>query len=664
MQKKCDIVIPVYKSPEWVKLCVYAIFKTTKLELLDKVILVNDCDDEYTINCLNNLKEKYGDKIIIEQNKKNLGFVGTSNKGMKISKADYVLLLNTDCILSMNAIEKMINAMEQDKEIGLLSPISSNAANLTLEMFEGFNYSDMNDLLEKKFSGKIFDACTIVGNCLMITKECIKKVGYLDEAYGLGYGEETDYQFKAMEKGFKAKVLIDTYVFHKSEASFGTSKEKQERLKKNRDLFFSRWQEQYDKEMAKYQKNDPIEYILKNLDENDKAPKIDNAIYLSGIVQNAGGVHVAVDMVNYLAINGININIIYDFYGEYKEIMLFNPLSSNNVENVKFKNVIATLWDSVFMAKKIADKQQAKLLYFVQGNECLFENAGVYGIVDTTYKMADSIFTISNYLAEEIKEKINIKPEIINNGINYDLIFKNEKKKKINTITFVLRNNVMKGDWILLDILKKIDIKFSGLNINVVYMSNSIEFPEMINNKINKVLGPVSRNEIIGILQNSDIYIDASLNEGFGLTPLEAMACGNVPIVSNSFGVNDYIKNKKNGFIINEVNDANKYVEKLELLLNDKDMYNSMKKNIEQTCKDFDYEKSVEKYIEYFKNVKPYGKKLKLSENDKKMIEKYSNQQNAINKKRKLYYVAKLIPKSLKNKMKKVITYLYNSFSH
>ena len=664
MAKKCDIVIPVYKSPEWVKLCVYAIFKTTKLELLDKVILVNDCDDEYTINCLNNLKEKYGDKIIIEQNKKNLGFVGTSNKGMKISKADYVLLLNTDCILSMNAIEKMINAMEQDKEIGLLSPISSNAVNLTLEMFEGFNYSDMNDLLEKKFSGKIFDACTIVGNCLMITKECIKKVGYLDEAYGLGYGEETDYQFKAMEKGFKAKVLIDTYVFHKSEASFGTSKEKQERLKKNRDLFFSRWQEQYDKEMAKYQKNDPIEYILKNLDENDKIPKIDNAIYLSGIVQNAGGVHVAVDMVNYLAINGININIIYDFYGEYKEIMLFNPLSSNNVENVSIKNIIATLWNSVFMAKKIADKQQAKLLYFVQGNECLFENAGVYGIVDTTYKMADSIFTISNYLAEEIKEKINIKPEIINNGINYDLIFKNEKKKKINTITFVLRNNVMKGDWILLDVLKKIDIKFSGLNINVVYMSNSIEFPEMINNKINKVLGPVSRNEIIGILQNSDVYIDASLNEGFGLTPLEAMACGNVPIVSNSFGVNDYIKNKKNGFIINEVNDANKYVEKLELLLNDKDMYNSMRKNIEQTCKDFDYEKSVEKYIEYFKNVKPYGKKLKLSETDKKMIEKYSEQQNAINKKRKLYYIAKLIPKSLKNKMKKVITYLYNSFSH
>ena len=222
----------------------------------------------------------------------------------------------------------------------------------------------------------------------------------------------------------------------------------------------------------------------------------------------------------------------------------------------------------------------------------------------------------------------------------------------------------MKGDWILIDILKKIDIKFKGLNINVVYMSDLIEFPEITNNSVNKILGPVSRKEIIEILQNSDIYIDASLNEGFGLTPLEAMACGNVPIVSNSFGINDYIKDKKNGFIISEVNNANKYIEKLEILLNDKDKYDDMMKNIVSTCQKFDYEKSVEKYIEYFKNVKPYNKKIKLSEKDKEIIEKYSYQQNSINKKRKLYYIAKLIPKSLKNKLKKIITYLYNSFSH
>ena len=63
---KCDVIIPVYKAPEWVKLCVYALFANTDQKVLNKVYLINDCDDEFTSNCLNNLKTKYGNKIIIK----------------------------------------------------------------------------------------------------------------------------------------------------------------------------------------------------------------------------------------------------------------------------------------------------------------------------------------------------------------------------------------------------------------------------------------------------------------------------------------------------------------------------------------------------------------------------------------------------------------------
>ena len=34
-------------------------------------------------------------------------------------------------------------------------------------------------------------------------------------------------------------------------------------------------------------------------------------------------------------------------------------------------------------------------------------------------------------------------------------------------------------------------------------------------------------------MQNTDIYIDTSISEGFGLMPLEAMACGTPVIASN-----------------------------------------------------------------------------------------------------------------------------------
>ena len=50
--KKCDIIIPIYNSPEWVKMCVYALYKNTPKEYIGKVILMNDNSDELTCNCI------------------------------------------------------------------------------------------------------------------------------------------------------------------------------------------------------------------------------------------------------------------------------------------------------------------------------------------------------------------------------------------------------------------------------------------------------------------------------------------------------------------------------------------------------------------------------------------------------------------------------------
>ena len=338
-KKKCDVIIPVYNAPSWVKLCIYALFKNTDDSLINNVYLINDKSDELTYNCLNNLCKKY-EKIKLINNKENLGFIKTVNSGLAKVEADYALLLNTDCIISKNTIEKLINHIERDKDIGLICPISSNAANLTLELFDGFTYQQMNSLLERKFSGKSFDACTVVGNCLLITKKCLDEVGYLDEIYGTGYGEETDYQFKAMEKGFKAKVAIDTYVFHKSEVSFGVSKEKKEKLEKNRKIFFERWGNDYYKLMEEYQKNDPIDYILKNINEDDKKITFEFLIYLIGIVPNAGGVHIPVDIVNYMAINNMNSNITYNIMDTYDEIMLFKPIQVLNIKKYNVKKIV------------------------------------------------------------------------------------------------------------------------------------------------------------------------------------------------------------------------------------------------------------------------------------------------------------------------------------
>lgn len=660
--KKCDVIIPVYKSPEWVKLCIYSLFKNTDIEVLNKVYLINDSNDELTINCLKNLSKKYS-KIEIIQNEENLGFVKSTNKGMKKSTSDYVLLLNTDCIISKNTISKLIKHIENNNKIGMICPISSNAANLTLEMFNGFSFMEMDKLLERKFKGQEFDACTVVGNCLMITRKCIEKIGYLDEIYGMGYGEETDYQFKAMESGFDAKVAIDTYVFHKSEVSFGISKEKTERLRKNREIFFERWGKQYNKLIKEYNKNDPITYILNNLTEEDKKNDFEFLIYLIGFA-NAGGVHMTVDMINYLVINGINCNVLYGFSNGYSEIMLFNPIQTKDVDNFRFNKIVSTIYYSTFYAKKIADKLNIPLLYFAQGYEPYFDDGIDYGIAELSYKLADEILTISKYLKNRYSDMFKIESTVINNGINYDLLYKENINDKIKTITVLLRDNVLKGDYILLDLVKKISNKFNNLEINILYNNNNLNFPFFNNDKIkvNKIKGPFNRKKLASIFQKSDLYIDASVTEGFGLVALEAMAAGNVVIVSDSGGINDYISDGKNGFIVKEINNADCYVEKIEKLLNDINLYKAIKKNMKQTISEYDYDDIVSKYINYF--MKNYKKKnLKLTNEELMLYEKVLDNKFKVSinnrKKNILYMICKKTPKRFRILIKKNVEKLY-----
>lgn len=331
---KVDVIIPIYNSLNWLKVCIYSLFTNTNYDILNKVYLIDDCSNEETLNYLKEVEKKYGSLVEVIRNKKNLGFVKNCNIGLKKSTGDYVLLLNSDCIVTKNAIEKMAYNMSKDKKIGLLCPISSVAANLSFSIPEGMNFMQLNDLFEKQFRGKIFDACTVVGNCLMISRNCIEKTGYLDEIFEKGYTEETDYQFKAHAKGFKAKVCIDTFVYHQCRVSFGESEEQLKIRERHLKIFFDRWGEEYNKKMKKYQKNDPIKYIKDNLNLKDLLNVIEYD--LTKIVD----FNKWVDYMNILIINGKNIKVICSKQqlDKFNGVMLFSPeISKKNVFSKMFR---------------------------------------------------------------------------------------------------------------------------------------------------------------------------------------------------------------------------------------------------------------------------------------------------------------------------------------
>ncbi len=78
--------------------------------------------------------------------------------------------------------------------------------------------------------------------------------------------------------------------------------------------------------------------------------------------------------------------------------------------------------------------------------------------------------------------------------------------------------------------------------------------------------------DLPGLLEHHQIFIMPSTYEGFGIAPLEAMACGLVPIVTNIAGPAEYVVDGVNGLVI-PVDDADALEQAIVRLIEDGALY-------------------------------------------------------------------------------------------
>jgi len=91
---------------------------------------------------------------------------------------------------------------------------------------------------------------------------------------------------------------------------------------------------------------------------------------------------------------------------------------------------------------------------------------------------------------------------------------------------------------------------------------------------------------------SSLVWILASKSEGFPAPPLEAMACGAVPVATDCGGTRDIVIDGENGFLV-KVGDVDAIVDRVMLLLNDNALRERMRAKGEVTVTKFDWEKSI-----------------------------------------------------------------------
>ncbi|EKE16394.1 MAG: hypothetical protein ACD_11C00018G0030 [uncultured bacterium] len=117
-----------------------------------------------------------------------------------------------------------------------------------------------------------------------------------------------------------------------------------------------------------------------------------------------------------------------------------------------------------------------------------------------------------------------------------------------------------------------------------------------------KMLGKMSRKEVISILKVTDIYLhSAKPGGGLSTSLLEAMYCECAIIATLNEGASEIIKNEENGLLINS-SDSKLIAGKLEKLLCDRNKIKMLATNAKNDVQElFSWEKTISAYLNYLK---------------------------------------------------------------
>jgi len=226
-----DVIICVHNALEDVKRCLNSLLNYTTLPY--KLHLINDGSDEATSLYLREFSSKYGSVLLT--NDSPVGYTKAANTGLRNSRGEFVLLLNSDTIVSSRWLEKLLECACIDDRIGMVGPLSNAAAYQSVPFTKNENHQWVTNTLPAGLSPALAD--TIIerlssrkfprvpflnGFCLLLKREVISQIGYFDEAaFPLGYGEEIDYCLRAGKAGLQLAVADHVYVFHVKSASYG-----------------------------------------------------------------------------------------------------------------------------------------------------------------------------------------------------------------------------------------------------------------------------------------------------------------------------------------------------------------------------------------------------------------------------------------------------------
>lgn len=656
----CDVVMPVYNGLAYVVEAVTSIIESTS-DTPYHLFLIDDCSDYKTREYLQRIAQQHTD-IYVHRHQTNQGFVISCNTGIRLGGSKYVVLINSDVIVTPGWLKRLVQCAESDEAIGSANPFTNYASNINIPISPGANFYGMDEYLQRHAARTYPDVVTGVGFCLLLRRSALEQIGLFDEIYGRGYCEESDLCLRLTTAGYRTVVADDVFLYHKGRATFT---DRNERYLKNRRIFDQRWGQEYQRQFSDFLARNPLgpsrklfslkqrwdpEPVLretyrqmrKRVHGREVVAAMREAVrgvrrlstakrdlatpqavakftrpdrlkitYVLHHLTVAGGVLSVVQLVNELILLGVEARLValraypevYD-WRFYTQPIIFKTVRELLHNFPESDVAVATHWTTAPWVDKVVKSGRAQQgVYFIQDYEGWFfpeENSKARQAVKQTYELLPIKIVKSDWL-RNLLAKDGYDAAKISLGMDLNIFYPREVDKAAPPVILAMARprTPRRGFPTLVQALHQLKAR---LPASKIILFGDQTPPGKIPFEFEWKGLITNQNELAEIYSRAAVFIDASDFQGFGRTALEAMACGTACVLTNVGGVTEYAREAENCRLVPPKDPATLAGAAIDVLENDRFRKNLIEQGL-KTVKRFCVKREAAETLEFLKRI-------------------------------------------------------------
>lgn len=222
-----SIAINSYKNTDLLRLCVESIQRHIH-GVSYEIIVVDGATEESTRMMM---REDFPN-IRFFSFQENVGFRRLVQQGIEMSRGSYILLLNSDIIITEGVVEALHTFLKERPDVGMVGPKLLGFNEMFQESCFRF-YKPETILYRRTFLGKLpfakkhldwflmkeydhqnpREVDWLMGSAMMIPKIAVQKVGFMDERFFM-YMEDVDWCRRFWECGYKVVYYPYAHMYH------------------------------------------------------------------------------------------------------------------------------------------------------------------------------------------------------------------------------------------------------------------------------------------------------------------------------------------------------------------------------------------------------------------------------------------------------------------